>query len=112
LAILEGIMNSGSEESTHKDIVEETENEKFDEECGDIQVEQDSFRHVMFGQLADGLLPPCKAPQGSDEDELSRAALSDPDASTDEGHQYQPTAWRVIFLLVVAAAALAIVFWK
>jgi hypothetical protein len=105
-------MNHEPEGNRPESAAEGIDSEKFDEGGADIQVKQDSFRHVMFGQIADGLLPPCQSSQVSDEDELSQAALSDPDASADAGHQYQPTAWRVIFLLVVAAAALAIVFWK
>jgi hypothetical protein len=105
-------MNQAPEENRLKGTAEGTDSENFYGEAGDIQVKQDSFRHVMFGQIADGLLPPCQASQESDEDELSRAALSDLDATADDEKYYQPTAWRVIFFLVVAAAALAIVFWK
>jgi hypothetical protein len=105
-------VNQAQKESKPENNVEGAGNEIFNEEKEGVQIVQDSFRHVLFGQIADGILPPCQGPQETDDDELSRAALSDPAASVIEDKQYNPTPWRVIFLLVVAAIALAIVFWK
>lgn len=83
------------------------------DEGGCIGVEQDGYRHVVFGQIADGLIRPHCGPQEQTDSELTIAAMSDPDAleQDDEKHD-QPTAWRWIFLLVLAVVSLAIVFGK
>ncbi|MDR1840747.1 MAG: hypothetical protein LBQ86_02355 [Holophagales bacterium] len=81
-------------------------------EIDDIRVKQDGYRSVVFGQIADGLIPPHPGPPEATDDELSVAAMSDPAASEAEDRQSQPTIWRVVFLLVLITVALAIVFWK
>ena len=49
-----------------------------------------------------GLAPP-------PEDELTRAALEDP--GTLDAPDDRPTAWRLVTVVLLAVAALAIVFW-
>lgn len=56
------------------------------------------------------LCPSCALPIPIAEDELTRAALSDP-AAFEEPAPTGPTAWRVITLFVVAILALAGIFW-
>ena len=56
------------------------------------------------------LCPSCALPIPFSEDELTRAALSDP-AAFEEHPQTGPTAWRFITLLVVAILALSGIFW-
>lgn len=100
-------MNQENKEKLPEEVVGDTS-----EECSDIHVQQDGFRNVMFGQIADGLVPPHPEAPESDDDELSRAAMSDPDAIEIEEHQTPPTPWRVIFLMAIVVISLAIVFWK
>ncbi|MCL1893068.1 MAG: hypothetical protein FWG02_02370 [Holophagaceae bacterium] len=98
-----------------QDDLEMTQDELADtasEETDEIMVKQDGYRNVLFGQIADGLVPPHPGDPESTEDELCRAAMSDPSATEEEPYNYQPTPWRVIFLVAVVVAALAIVFWK
>ena len=45
-------------------------------------------------------------------DELTQAALSDPGAADLNGSHDAPTLWRVLTVIAVAVAALAIVFWR
>ena len=82
------------------------------EENGDIHVKQDTYRHVVFGQIADGLIPPHPDPPETTDDELSAAALSDPAASETDSQPYRPTIWRALFLVILAVVSLAILFWK
>lgn len=56
------------------------------------------------------LCPSCAVPMPIAEDELTRAALSDP-AAFDEPAPTGPTAWRMVALLGIAILALAGVFW-
>jgi hypothetical protein len=82
---------------------------------GDIEVKQDSYRRVMFGQIVDGLLPRRPGPNALLDDELeelNKAALSDPAAPEVDAPKDQPSAWRIIFLIVLIAFALAVVFWR
>jgi len=96
----------------------ESKAETFDDtpDGGDIEVKQDSYRRVIFGQIVDGLLPPRRPGPNAlldDElEELNRAALSDPAALEDDAPKDKPTAWRIIFLIVLMAFALAVVFWR
>ncbi|MDR2697129.1 MAG: hypothetical protein LBB40_01480 [Holophagales bacterium] len=99
------------EQESEENISEDASNEIYDEN-GDIQVKQDGYRHVYFGQIADGLIPYRPGPSLSTDDELSRAALSDPAASDVEKQKPQPTAWRIVFLIAIISVALAVVFWK
>ncbi len=54
--------------------------------------------------------PSCALPLPIAEDELTRAALSDP-AAFEEPVQAGPTAWRFVTLLVIAILALSGIFW-
>ena len=56
------------------------------------------------------LCPSCALPIPIADDELTRAALSDP-AAFDEPEQAGPTAWRLVTLLAVAILALTGIFW-
>lgn len=100
-------MNQGNEENLPEAVVDETS-----EDCGDVHVKQDGYRHVMFGQIADGLIPSHTGSPESTDDELCQAAMSDPDAIEIEEPQTPPTPWRVIFIMTIVAISLAIVFWK
>jgi hypothetical protein len=51
----------------------------------------------------------CRGLVPTPEDELTRAALSDPGVAEAPG---RPTLWRLVAVLVFAVGALAIVFWK
>ena len=73
---------------------------------------QDGFRRVYFGQVADPLVPPHPGAPEAPEDELTQAALQDHAAETRDVPMLRPTLWRVVFLVVLAVLALAIVFWK
>lgn len=54
--------------------------------------------------------PSCALPIPIAEDDLTRAALSDP-AAFDEPELTGPTPWRVVALLAIAILALAGIFW-
>lgn len=56
------------------------------------------------------LCPSCALPIPVAEDELTRAALSDPAAFEDRAPA-GPTAWRLVALLTIAILALAGIFW-
>ena len=56
------------------------------------------------------LCPSCAIPIPIGDDELTRAALSDP-AALDEAVESGPTAWRLVALLGIAILALAGIFW-
>ena len=56
------------------------------------------------------LCPSCAIPIPIGEDELTRAALSDP-AALDEVPESGPTAWRLVVVLGIAILALAGIFW-
>lgn len=73
---------------------------------------QDTYRKVMFGEVSDPLFPPHPAPAEATEDDLTRAAMEDPAACEVEAPHANPTFWRVVVVLVVAIAALTLVFWK
>lgn len=72
----------------------------------------DTFRRVVFGQLSDPLVRPHPEPPEAAEDELTRAALSDPEASLAPTPSEEPTAWRWVILLAGAATALYILFGR
>jgi hypothetical protein len=82
---------------------------------GDIVIRQDTYRHVIFGQIIDGLLPRRPGPNALLDDELeelNRAAMSDPAALKEDTPREKPTLWRMVFLIMLMAFALALVFWK
>ncbi|MBL0211146.1 MAG: hypothetical protein IPQ13_09590 [Holophagaceae bacterium] len=72
----------------------------------------DSFHRIIFGQVEEPLFPAPSTPSETPEDDLTRAALNDPAASTVDIHDTGPTLWRFVVLVVLVVAALAIVFWK
>jgi hypothetical protein len=82
------------------------------EEERPVPVHQDTFRKVYFGQLSDPIYPAPEPGEETPEDDLTRAALSDPDALKGETFDPRPTSWRWVFLLLLAVAALGTVFWK
>jgi hypothetical protein len=71
---------------------------------------QDTFRKVYLGQVSDPLFPPHPEPPESPEEELTRLALEDPQATEPEP-KHGPTLWRLIALIAFAILALGIVFW-
>jgi hypothetical protein len=82
---------------------------------GDIEIRQNAYRRVIFGQIVDGLLPRRPGPNALLDDELeelNRAAMSDPAALKEDAPKGQPTFWRIVFLIMLIAFALAVVFWK
>ncbi len=73
---------------------------------------QDGFRRVYLGQVSDPLIPPHPGSPEATEDELTAAALQDPATEIRDTPLLKPTLWRVVFLIVLAVLALAVVFWK
>lgn len=73
---------------------------------------QDGFRRVYLGQVSDPLIPPHPGSPEATEDELTAAALQDPATEIRDTPMLKPTLWRVVFLIVLAVLALAVVFWK
>lgn len=73
---------------------------------------QDTYRKLVLGEVADPLFPAHPGLPETPGDELTRAALEDPAALEVHRPDHRPTTWRLVTLLVVAAAALAIVFWQ
>lgn len=75
--------------------------------------DQEAWKLVYFGQLSRPLVPYHPEPPEAPEDELTRAALEDPDSVTrGEPGPLGPTLWRVLAVLALAVAALALVFWN
>jgi len=75
--------------------------------------DKDAWKLVYFGQLSRDLVPYHPDPPEAPEDELTQAALSDPDNVTrGDGAASGPTFWRVLVLMAVAIGALAMVFWR
>lgn len=72
----------------------------------------DTFREVLFGQVSEPLVPFHPESPEAEEDELTRAALSDPEAFHPELPNQEPTVWRWVVLLLVGAGALALVFGR
>ena len=103
-------MNQEHEENELEDINDETD--ETPEGNSDIRVKQDTYRHVVFGQIADGLIPPHQGPPETTEDELTAAALSDTATPETDSQPYRPTIWRALFLVILAVVSLAILFWK
>jgi hypothetical protein len=75
--------------------------------------DKDAWKLVYFGQLSRDLVPYHPDPPEAPEDELTQAALSDPDGVTrGETETSGPTFWRVLAVVAIAIAALAMVFWR
>lgn len=68
------------------------------------------WRPVIMGQIAGDLLPPHPEPPEATEDELTRAALTDPDGLVEPEPDPKPTFWRVLVVILIAVGALSIVF--
>jgi len=73
-------------------------------------VPHDCFRQVYLGQISDPLFPAHPAPPEAEEDELTRAALEDPDALNPDPESTAPTFWRFLAIVFFAVVALGIVF--
>ncbi|HLO65772.1 MAG TPA: hypothetical protein VK188_02055 [Holophaga sp.] len=69
-----------------------------------------AWRPIVLGQVSEDLVPPHPETPEAGEDELTRAALEDPAALPGTDLEGPPTAWRLVFIVVVAVAALSIVF--
>jgi hypothetical protein len=78
------------------------------------KADKDAWKLVYFGQLSRDLVPYHPDPPEAPEDELTRAALSDPDSVSrgETGAETGPTFWRVLVVVAVAVGALALVFWR
>lgn len=87
-----------------------TDSTKGPEDLEQTILHQDGFRKVMLGELADPLFPPHPGEPESSEDELTRAAVEDPEALNVQRVHPAPTFWRFVALLVCAVVALAVVF--
>lgn len=76
--------------------------------------DKDAWKVVYFGQLSRELVPYHPDPPETPEDELTEAALSDPESSTrgEPRSPGRPTLWRALTVLGVAIIALALVFWR
>jgi len=75
--------------------------------------DRDAWKMVYFGQLSRDLVPYHPEPPEAPEDELTQAALTDPDSVTrGEPQSTAPTLWRVLTVVTVAIAALGLVFWR
>ncbi len=80
---------------------------------GNLEVHpKDSFHRIIFGQVEEPLFPAPHPPVETPEDELTRAAMSDPAAHTLHVRETPPTFWRFLVLTAVVVVALGIVFWK
>ncbi|HNX93840.1 MAG TPA: hypothetical protein PKL14_01670 [Holophaga sp.] len=76
-------------------------------------IHQDAFRKVYLGQISDPLYPRHPGPSEMGEEELTRAALEDPAAVAPESPKPISALWRIVFLMIVALVALAIIFiWR
>ncbi|MDR3672389.1 MAG: hypothetical protein P4L36_16190 [Holophaga sp.] len=76
--------------------------------------DKDAWKLVYFGQISRDLVPYHPDPPEAPEDELTQAALSDPDGATrgESGAGSAPTFWRLLVVLAVAVVSLALVFWR
>ncbi len=76
-------------------------------------VDKDAWKLVYFGQLSRDLVPYHPDPPEAPEDELTQAALSDPDSVTrGEPAGSGPTFWPVLAVVAIAIGSLALVFWR
>jgi hypothetical protein len=75
-----------------------------------LPVGRDAWMPVVMGQVAGGFVPPHPGPPEAPDDELTQAALSDPCDVRQQEEDVRPTFWRVLVLVLIAVAALSIVF--
>jgi len=75
-----------------------------------LPVDRDAWMPVVMGQAVRGFVPPHPEPPEALEDELTLAALSDPCDVRQQEEDARPTFWRVLVLVLIAVAALSIVF--
>jgi hypothetical protein len=73
----------------------------------------DAWKVVYFGQVSQDLVPRHPEPPETPEDELTQLALGDPGDVRHEGSHPAPgpTLWRLLFLILLAIAALTLVLW-
>jgi hypothetical protein len=77
---------------------------------GEFHPGGEGWKPVVMGQVSGDLVPPHPEPPEATEDELTLAALTDPaDVSRQEAGTH-PTVWRVLILILIAVAALSMVF--
>ena len=82
-------------------------------ELGPPPKDKDAWKLVYFGQISRDLVPYHPEPPEAPEDELTRAALEDPDnVHRGEPAPVGPTLWRVLAVFAIAVGALALVFWR
>ena len=74
-------------------------------------VPHDGFHQVVLGQVSEPLVRPHPEPPEAEEDELTRAALGDPESDV-LVKRSEPTAWRLVMIVLLAALALGIVFGR
>jgi len=78
-----------------------------------VPKDKDAWQVVYLGQLSRDLVPYHPDPPEAPEDELTEAALSDPDGATrGEAAPNGPTFWRALVMVAVAIIALTLVFWR
>jgi hypothetical protein len=78
----------------------------------EVPKDKEAWKMVYFGQLSRDLVPYHPDPPEAPEDELTAAALADPDSVTGGELQGGPTLWRALTVVAVAIIALALVFWR
>jgi len=75
--------------------------------------DKDAWKVVYFGQLSRDLVPYHPDPPEAPEDELTQAALADPESVIlGDRAGGNPTFWRALTVVAVAITALALVFWR
>ena len=70
----------------------------------------EGWKPVILGQLAGELLPAHPDLPETTEDELTQAALSDPEGLGDHEPETAPTLWRLVMLILITVGTLSIVF--
>lgn len=68
------------------------------------------WRPVIMGQISGALVPPHPEPPEASEDDLTQAAMSDPDGLVEQEPDPHPTFWRVLVVVLIAVGALSVVF--
>jgi len=81
-----------------------------EEAPGPVPVAGDAWKPVVMGQVSGDLFPRHPEPPEAPLDELTEAALNDPANVAHQEGDSAPTFWRVLVVVLIAVAALAIVF--